>query len=138
MDRIDAAFARKRVFEAAFLAMLAGPAIAQRAERPDVNVGDQWDFVLYYGTPAARPNRSWIITSVSSTAVEDTENGEQLLLTPDLNVQNSPRSRESNPNALRFPLEVAKRWQYTSDWVVKPLNSNGRLASTSRLSDTSE
>jgi len=31
MDRIDAAFARKRVFEAAFLAMLAGPAIAQRA-----------------------------------------------------------------------------------------------------------
>ena len=129
MDRIDAASARKRVFEAAFLGltMLAGPAVAQRAERPDVNVGDQWDFVLYYGTPAARPNRSWVITSVSSTTVEGTENGEQLLLTPDLNVQNSPRSRESNPNALRFPLEVGKRWQYSSDWVFKPFNSNGRL-----------
>ena len=119
MDRIDAAFTRMRVFRTALLAltMLAGPAVAQRAERPDVKVGDQWDFVLYYGTPAARPNRSWVITSVSSTNVEGTENGEQLLLTPDLNVRDSPLRRESNPNALRFPLEVGRRWQSKDHFV---------------------
>ena len=129
MDRIDAAFTRMRVFPTAFLAltMLAGPAVAQRAERPDVKVGDRWEFVLYYGTPSAQPNRSWVITSVSSTTVEGMENGEPLLLTPDLNVRDSPLRTESNPNALRFPLEAGKRWQYASDWVFKPLNSSGRL-----------
>ena len=102
MDRIDAAFARKRVFRAAFLALttLVGPAVAQRAERPDVKVGDRSEFVLYYGTPSAQPNRSWVITSVSSTTVEGMENGEPLLLTPELNVRDSPLRTESNPNAL--------------------------------------
>ena len=127
MDRIDAVFGHKILIACLVLTMHAGSAVAQRAERPDVEVGDRWEFVLYYGTPSAQPNRSWIITSISPMTVEGTENGEHLLLTPDLNVRDSPRSTESNPNALRFPLEVGKRWKYASDWVFKPLSSNGRL-----------
>lgn len=49
-------------------------------------------------------------------------------LTPDLNVLDSPRSSETNPGLLRFPLEVGKRWRYDSQWIFKPKNSRGTIA----------
>jgi len=108
------------------LALLADPALAQKAPQPEVKVGDQWQFAVYCTVPSTTPNRAWVITSVTPDRIEGTENGEPLLLTADLNVLESPRTKESNPKALEFPLEVGKRWQYVSDWVFKPKGSKGR------------
>jgi hypothetical protein len=107
------------------LALLTDSALAQKAEQPDVKVGDQWQFVMYYNFPSTRPNRAWVITSVTLTGIAGTENGEPLMLTPDLNVLESPRHKDSSPKALSFPLEVGKRWRYASNWVFKAKGSNG-------------
>jgi hypothetical protein len=79
------------------LALLTDSALAQKAEQPDVKVGDQWQFVMYYNVPSTKPNRAWVITSVTPTGIAGTENGESLLLTTDLNVLESPRHKDSNP-----------------------------------------
>jgi len=110
------------------VAMLADSALAQRADRPEIKVGDQWRFAVYYTVPSTTPNRTWLITSVTVAGIEGTENGEPLMLTRDLNVLESPRTKESNPKLLDFPLAVGKRWRYVSDFVFKPKGSNGRIA----------
>lgn len=110
---------------ALLLAVPATQAFAQRADRPVVHVGDQWEFVQYWGTASAEPNRTWIIRSITSTRIEGTENGEPLALTPELGVLESPRTRDSNPQSLSFPLEVGKRWRYTTDWLFKAKASKG-------------
>jgi hypothetical protein len=110
---------------AVILALLAGSAFAQKADRPAVRVGDQWHFVQYWGTPSAQPNRIWLIQAITSTGIDGTENGEPLTLTPELGVLESPRHKESNPKALLFPLEVGKRWRYESNWVFKAKGSRG-------------
>jgi len=74
------------------------------------------------------PNLIWEIHSVSATEIAGTENGEPLRLTADLNVIDSPTGSYSNPNALSFPLEVGKRWQYATDWLFKPKGSRGSLS----------
>ena len=127
MDRTrrDAAVRRVAATAALSLSLLADSALAQRAERPEVKVGDRWQFAVYYTVPSAQPNRTWEIASVTPTAIEGTENGEPLVLTPELNVLESPRDKSSNPKALSFPLEVGKRWRYTTDWVFKPKGSRG-------------
>jgi hypothetical protein len=107
------------------LAVLVDPAPAQQAERPDVKVGDQWQFAVYYTVPSTKPNRVWVITSITPTAIEGTENGEPLTLTRELNVLQSPEQAYSNPLALTFPLEVGKRWRYTTEWLFKPKGSKG-------------
>jgi hypothetical protein len=110
------------------LVLLSDSALAQKADRPDIKVGDQWQFVEYYTVPITTPNRAWVITSVTPMGIEGSENGEPLLLTPEMNVRESPRDKSSNPKALNFPLEVGKRWHYASDWVFKPKASNGSIA----------
>ena len=107
------------------LALFAPAALAQKAERPDVKAGDQWDFATYFSVRSTTPNRTWVITSVTPAGIAGTENGEPLLLTPDSNVLESPRHKDSNPKALNFPLEVGKRWRYASDWVFKAKGANG-------------
>src|SRR5688572_2383832 len=107
------------------LALISGTPLAQKADLPEVSVGDQWKFAVYYTVPSVTPNRAWVITSITSIGIEGTENGEPLRLTRELNVLDSPRSSESNPKALSFPLEVGKRWRYDSDWVFKPKASRG-------------
>jgi hypothetical protein len=109
------------------VALLAHPALAQRAERPVVEVGDRWQFVRYYSVASTTPNVTWEISSVTATEISGTENGEPLLMTPDLNVLESPASKQSNPNGLRFPLEVGKRWRFATDWLFKPKESRGSL-----------
>lgn len=101
---------------------------AQTAERPVVAVGDRWEFVAYYTVPSKVPNRTWVITSMSGDRVSGTENGEALTLSAELNVIDSPRQSESNPRLLSFPLELGKRWTYTSEWLFKPKSSRGTLA----------
>ena len=107
------------------LAILDGSAMAQSADRPTVKDGDRWRFAVYYETPSAEPTRVWVIRAIGPTRIEATENGEPLTFTPDLNVLESPRHTESNPQALRFPLEVGQRWRYSTDWLFKPKGSKG-------------
>src|SRR5580765_6097492 len=82
---------------------------------------------MYWSAPSAEPNRDWVIHSVTPAGIEGTENGEPLRLTPDLGVLDSPRASETNPQSLSFPLEVGKRWRYTSDWLFKGKGSEGNI-----------
>lgn len=105
------------------LVVLANPVLAQKADRPNVKVGDQWRFVV---TPSTSPNLTWVVRSVTPAGIEGTENGEPLLLTPDLNVLESPRRKDSDRRLLNFPLEVGKAWSYDSDYLLKDTGVNGR------------
>lgn len=78
-------------------------ALAQPAARPDVRVGDQWQFAVYDAVTSV-PSRTWIVTAVASDGIAATENGAPLRLTADLNVLDSPRSSETNPGLLCFPI----------------------------------
>jgi hypothetical protein len=109
------------------LALLATAVAAQKAERPDVKAGDRWHFVEWYTVPSTTPNRTWIVSSVTPTSIEGTENGEPLRLTRDLAIVDSPRETNSNPGSLSFPLEVGKKWRYVNDWLFKPKGSRGRV-----------
>jgi hypothetical protein len=80
---------------------------------------------VWYTQPSTQPNRAWVVTSVASSGIAGTENGEPLLLTPELNVLESPQRKDSNPRALSFPLEVGKQWRYASEWLFKPKGSQG-------------
>lgn len=114
---------------AALALLVAAPAaLAQPAARPDIRVGDQWQFAVYDSVPTRVPSRSWIVTAVTPAGIEATENGEPLRLTPELNVLESPRSSETNPGLLRFPLEVGQRWAYESQWSFKAKGSTGTVA----------
>ena len=93
-----------------------------------MQVGDAWQFAVYYSVPSTEPSRAWVITSVTSAGITGTENGEPLLLTPDLNVLESPRDKSSNPKSLSFPLVVGKRWTYSNDWLFKAKGSRGSVA----------
>lgn len=123
-----AAVARVSLIMIPPLVLFTESALAQKADQPAIRVGNQWQFVEYYTVPSTTPNRAWVITSVTPMGIEGRENGEPLLLTPEMNVRESPRDKNSNPKALDFPLEVGKRWHYVSDWVFKPKGSNGSIA----------
>jgi hypothetical protein len=123
--KCNAAAPRTTLIAVLLLALLTDSALAQKADLPDVQVGNQWQFVEYYTVPSTTPNRAWVITSLTPMGFEGTENGERLMLTRELNVLESPRNKNSNPKALSFPLEVGKRWRYESEWVFKPKGSKG-------------
>src|SRR2546427_12343465 len=108
------------------LVFFADWAIAQTVDRPDVRVGDEWKFAVYYTVPSATPNRTWLITSVTEAGIDGAENGEPLRLTRELNVVESPRDKTSNFKLLAFPLEVGKRRHYVNDWVFKMNGSAGK------------
>lgn len=65
------------------LLLLCGPAWAQTAERPAVQVGDQWQFVMYWGMPSKEPNRVWVVDAVTPSGIDGRENGEPLRYTSD-------------------------------------------------------
>jgi hypothetical protein len=126
--KCNAAIPRAFFYAVLALVLVAAPAVAQRADPPDVKVGDRWQFVEYYTVASTKPNRAWVITAVTPTGIEGTDNGEPLKLTRDMNVLESSVHRNSNPAVLNFPLEVGKRWQYTSNWFFKPKGSTGAIA----------
>lgn len=113
---------------AASLLVAASAQAQPEAGRPQISVGDSWQFVVFYTVPSTTPNRTWTITSVGPGRLVGTENGEPLTLTDELNVVDSPRYSESNARLLSFPLQVGKRWQFRSEWLFKPKSSRGTLA----------
>jgi hypothetical protein len=102
------------------LITLCGTAQAQdkSTERPNVKVGDRWVFVTLRPTVGTKLEYAWVITSVSPTGIEGTENGKPLALTPDLNIIESPQEKHSDNRLLSFPLEVGKQWSYVNDYVL--------------------
>jgi hypothetical protein len=102
MANTNSIVGRSCVIRVATLALLAGAAIAQSVDRPDVKVGDQWKFAVYYTVPSTTPNRTWLVTSVTAAGIEGTEDGEPLRLTRDLNVIESPRQKGLEPQAARL------------------------------------
>jgi hypothetical protein len=105
------------VFSAVALsfASLANPVLAQTADRPAVKVGDEWQFVEYFGAPPSKPNQNWVVTSITPTGISGTENGKPLLLTADLNIVESPRYKHSDFRMLNFPLAVGKKWSCSTN-----------------------
>jgi hypothetical protein len=99
------------------LITLGGMAQAQdkSTERPNVKVGDRWVFVKRSPDNSAKLEYTWVVTSVSPTRIEGTENGKPLALTPDLGIIESPQEKFSNDRKLSFPLEVGKQWSYEGD-----------------------
>ena len=114
----------QHLFSAAVLAIatLSGPALAQKAERPDVKVGDQWRFEVHLGTgPGAMKVQdvSRVVTSVTAAGIERTDNGVKVLLTPELNEIESTSYKHSDSRLLNFPLEVGKQWHCTDNILSK-------------------
>ncbi len=122
----------QRLFSAAVLAIatLSGTALAQKAERPDVKVGDQWRFEVHLGTgPGAMKVQdvSRVVTSVTASGIERTDNGVKVLLTPELNEIESSSYKHSDSRMLSFPLEVGKQWHCTDDIVSKFISKDVRM-----------
>ena len=113
---------------AAALCVAVATVVAQEAQRPQVKVGDEWRFAVYYTVPSDVPNRVWTVTGISGETIDAKENGEPLRLTAELNVLDSPRASESNPGLLRFPLRVGDRWQVESNWIFKAKGSRGTIS----------
>ena len=114
------------------LVLFTTSAQAQRADLPTIKAGDRWQFVEYYNSvPSTKPNRAWVITAVSPTGIEGTDNGAPLRLTRDMNVLESSVTRYSNPKVLSFPLEF--------EMVKVPAGEFDafRIAATEKVSGTS-
>jgi hypothetical protein len=100
------------------LAVMAGPVLGQKAERPSVKVGDRWLFETRVGAAGVKSsNREWVVKSVTPTRIEGTENGQPLVMTLDLNNIESPHRKDSDLRLLSFPLAVGKKWSFTDDYV---------------------
>jgi hypothetical protein len=108
------------------LATLSGSALAQKADRPVVKVGDEWQFFKSDDRRAPSRNYAWIVTSVTPEGITGAENGEPLLLTPDMNVLESPVHKYSDLRLLSFPLEIGKSWAVKSEFLLKDTGSKGR------------
>ena len=97
---------------ALIFAILVSPVLAQRAERPEVKVGDEWQFVQYYVVPTQKPNFIWVITAVTPTSIVGTENDGPLKLDASLNVVESSLHKFSDRRHLSFPLTVGSAWTF--------------------------
>ncbi len=129
MTTIECGSLVRRLFLHLALAVLPASVLAQTADRPDVKVGDRWVFAVTSGTGGRSEklyDRVWVVTSVAPTGIEGTENGQPLMLTPDLNVVDSPRRHDSDRRLLSFPLEVGKQWSFTDYYLWKDVGYNGR------------
>lgn len=122
-----------RIWALAVLAvcsMFDGAAFAQTASkvnRPDVKVGDQWQFRIGANARAPELNVTWVVTAVTPAETKGTENGQPLTLTADMNEMESPRRRNSDLKLLSFPLEVGKSWTFVTDYLLKDTGSKGQM-----------
>lgn len=121
--RVDAVMAALSVMA---LAAFSGSALAQKADRPDVKVGDQWQFFKSGDLRTPSRNFAWIITSVTPEGIQGTENEEPLLLTTDMNELDSPVRKYSDRRLLSFPLEIGKSWTNEFEFWLKDTGSKGR------------
>jgi hypothetical protein len=115
------------------LAVLSGSALAQKADRPVVKVGDQWQFFKSDDRRAPSRYFTWIVTSVTPEGIGGTENEDPLLLTPNLNVLESPVRKYSDHRLLSFPLEIGKSWPVENEFWLKDTGSKGLAKGTATV-----
>ncbi len=109
------------------LAFLAGPALAQKAERPALKAGDRWRFETKINGAAVKwLDRVWIVTSVTPLEIDGTENGKPLQLTPNLNNIQSPSRTDTDRQLLNFPLAIGKRWRFSNEYTVASIDVPSR------------
>jgi hypothetical protein len=108
------------------LAMITVPALAQKADRPNVHVGDWWLFAIYSGPTPLNPHLVRVVTSITADGIKGTESDKPLSLTLDLNNIDSPRRSSSDLRLLSFPLEVGKQWTFADNYVLKDSGETGR------------
>jgi len=102
------------------LLVFAAPLLAQKADRAQVKVGDRWVFATRLGAAAVKSSDvTWVITAVTPTEIEGTENGQPLVLTPELNVVRATLVENSNLELLSFPLKIGKRWRFANDSLLQ-------------------
>jgi len=121
----------RRLFSVAVLALVAltGPVLAQKADRPNVKVGDRWRFEvrLGIGPSAVKTNGlARVITSVTPAGIERMDNDRKVVLTPDLNAIDTPYVKHSDLRLLSFPIEAGKQWRFTDDYLIKAFSAEGR------------
>lgn len=109
------------------LAVLASSALAQRAERPDIKVGDRWKYEQRdRRTGGVEGQYVRVVTAVTATHIEGTENDGKFLMTIDMNQLESPTNSNTDPKYLDFPLEVGKKWEFKNKWTNKTRVASGR------------
>ncbi len=84
------------------------------AERPTIKVGDRWKYEQRdRRTQALERSFVRVVTAVTPTAIEYTEDGTKALMTPDFTVLESPtHTAESQASYFAFPMQVGKAWTY--------------------------
>ena len=111
----------------AALALLAGPALAQKAERPAIKAGDRWRFETKINGAAVKwLHREWVVTSVTPMEIDGTENGKPPRLKPILKNVQSPTRTDSDLRLLAFPLELGMRWRFSDEYVVASVDVPSR------------
>jgi hypothetical protein len=122
----------RRLLAGAVLCVIAAPAaIAQsgapRAEQPQLKVGDQWRWERSdrrTGVKNAETKR--VITAVSATQIDGTENDSKLTMTPDLMLLESSAIVTSQPaRFVDYPVEVGKKWEFK--WAFTGKASNAKV-----------
>lgn len=112
--------------------LMFGTASAQtppvKAEAPVLKVGDRWKLETKdRRTGVKEADWALAVVAVSATQIEMSENDGKLLMTPELNVIDSPRvSISGESKTLSFPLEVGKKWDYKYSFKSKVGGNSGR------------
>lgn len=99
-----------------------------KAEAPRLKVGDQWRFEQRDRLTGNKDSEVLrVVTAVTDSHIEGTENAGTFRMTPDLTVVDSPTNTNSDSaKFLNFPLEVGKKWAFKSQWTNKTAGTKGR------------
>jgi hypothetical protein len=97
-----------------------------REGRPGVRIGDRWRFEHRDPrTGIKEAEYEQTIIAVSEARIEGTEGGNRVLWTPEMNEIDTPRYRFGGARFLSFPLEVGKRWTFSTDYDNRMRQSKG-------------
>lgn len=113
---------------AAALTLVATAAVAQRAERAEVKVGDRWRFEQRDQRTGVKEYETVrIVTAADASRIATTEGDATGSFTADWNPLDTPRgSNSESVKYLDFPLEIGKKWAFKTQWTNKITQSRGR------------
>ncbi|WP_127997215.1 hypothetical protein [Piscinibacter defluvii] len=130
-DPSNRRIALSRVGLAIALVMSPYPALTagEKAELPDVKVGDRWKTEQKdkrTGATEAEVERT--VTAVANGVIEGTENSGTFRVTTELNpIESTVNVITGNPRFLSFPLEVGKKWSMKYSFANKSNSGKGRV-----------
>jgi len=94
---------------------------AQGVERPTIKTGDRWKYETRDGyTNLVTAETERIITTVSDTQIEATENGSKATFSREMNAIETPEFKyEPTPSVLKFPFDIGAKWSGEGKVLVK-------------------